>query len=118
MDSCNINTKMNKETLIKEHKRCPCCNRVTNGIEDFYSLIEGNTSVKKTCQKCRINCYNSYKKNNPEKFKNIEKRKKDNIDYTEEYKEHKRCPQCNRKTMGENDYKHFKNGKIVKTCKI
>ena len=118
MISYNNKTKMYTETLIKEYKKCPCCSRRTNGIEDFYSLIDGSESIKKSCQKCRLNTYKSYKKNNPEKFKGRVKRKQDNIDYTQEYKDHKRCPQCNRKTMGENDYKHFKNNKTVKTCKL
>jgi hypothetical protein len=39
------------------------------------------------------------------------------IDYNEEYKEHKRCPNCNRKTAGIEDYKNIRSGNITRTCK-
>ena len=119
---CNtINTNystMDKKQLIENYKRCPYCSRITNGVEDFYSLIEGSNNIKKSCRKCRLDSYKSYKSKHPEKFKNRDKVKNEKVNYIEEYKEHKRCPACNRKTMGENDYKHYKTGKIVKTCKI
>ena len=38
------------------------------------------------------------------------------IDYNKEYKEHLRCPNCNRKTAGIDDYKNIRSGKITKTC--
>jgi len=38
------------------------------------------------------------------------------IDYNEEYKNKLRCPSCNRKTKGVEDYKSVKNNRIVKTC--
>ena len=39
------------------------------------------------------------------------------IDYNTEYKNFLRCPSCNRKTNGENDFKSLKcNSKTVKTC--
>ena len=112
------------ETIKEEEKekektlKCPHCNRVcVNGISDFYSLINGSTNIKKTCKKCRISTYKSYKKNNPDKFKNKEEKKE--IDYTDEIKEHKRCPQCKRKTMGITDYYHHRENsdRICKTCK-
>ena len=112
------------ETIKEEEKekektlKCPHCNRVcVNGISDFYSLINGSTNIKKTCKKCRISTYKSYKKNNPDKFKNKEEKK--DIDYTDEIKEHKRCPQCKRKTMGITDYYHHSQNsdRICKTCK-
>lgn len=37
-------------------------------------------------------------------------------DYAEEYKNKLRCPTCNKKTKGEEDYKNIKTGKITKTC--
>ena len=108
-----METKTETDTPLK----CPHCNRVcVNGISDFYSLINGSTNIKKTCKKCRISTYKSYKKNNPDKFKNKEEKKE--IDYTNEIKEHKRCPQCKRKTMGITDYFHYRDSdKICKTCK-
>ena len=45
------------------------------------------------------------------------RKKKKVIDYTDEYKEHKRCPNCNLPTQGIEDYKNIKSGKITKTCK-
>jgi len=113
-DSSTMETKKETDTPLK----CPHCNRIcVNGISDFYSLINGSTNIKKTCKKCRISTYKSYKKNNPDKFKNKEEKK--NIDYTDEIKDHKRCPQCKRKTMGISDYKHYRENsdKICKTCK-
>jgi len=107
------------ETKVKEtYLKCVSCNRTRiTEISDFYSLVKGSTDIKKTCKKCRISSYKSYKKNNPDKFKTKEEKKK--IDYTEEIKDHKRCPQCIRKTMGISDYKHNneKNDTICKTCK-
>lgn len=105
----NIEIKMDNSIL-----KCNHCHRIAkNGISDFYSLVENSNEIKKTCKKCRIETYKSYKKNNPSKLKNkIEK------DYNEDYKNHKRCPQCKRTTTGENDYKHLKTEKIVKTCKL
>jgi len=39
-------------------------------------------------------------------------------DYLEEYQSKLRCPSCNKKTKGEEDYKNIKTGKITKTCNI
>ena len=42
--------------------------------------------------------------------------KKYDIDYNKEYKEHLRCPNCNRPTKGEEEYKNIRSNKITKTC--
>lgn len=42
--------------------------------------------------------------------------KKDKTNYEIEYKNHLRCPGCNRKTTGKNNYKNELNGKLTKTC--
>jgi hypothetical protein len=42
--------------------------------------------------------------------------KVEDIDYNKEYKEHKRCPNCNRKTAGEEQYKNIRSNKLTKTC--
>ena len=41
---------------------------------------------------------------------------KDAINYNQEYKEHKRCPTCNRKSEGVQDYKSKRSNKLTKTC--
>jgi ribosomal protein L34E len=97
----------NKE--YEEHLRCPNCNRKTEGIDDFKSLIAGSTHIKKTCQKCRKEAYQSFRKKHPPKEKEV-------IDYNKEYEEHMRCKNCNRKTNGIDDFKNIKTGNIVKTC--
>jgi len=110
MDSSNI-----QMDNTNDYKKCPACNRITCGVEDFYSLIKGSTTIKKTCKKCRVMTYKSYKINHPDKFKKNEYDKE--INYIEEYKNRLRCPACNRRTMGELDYKHHSTDRLVKTCK-
>jgi hypothetical protein len=41
---------------------------------------------------------------------------KDAIDYNDEYKKHLRCPTCNRKSNGLDDFKSLKTGRKTKTC--
>ena len=48
---------------------------------------------------------------------NMEVNLDDEIDYTKEYKEYKRCINCNKPTSGIEDYKNLKTEKITKTCK-
>ena len=36
--------------------------------------------------------------------------------YTLEYENHTRCPNCNRKTTGIDDFKNIRSNNIVKTC--
>ena len=98
-----------------DYKKCPACNRLTCGVEDYYSLIKGSTTIKKTCKKCRLLTYKCYKQNHPDKFK-LKDINKD-INYDEEYKNRLRCPACNRRTMGESDFKHSSTDRLVKTCK-
>ena len=40
-----------------------------------------------------------------------------NIDYNKEYKEYKRCLNCNSPTEGIEDYKNLRTGQLTKTCK-
>jgi hypothetical protein len=42
--------------------------------------------------------------------------KTETIDYNMEYKEHKRCPNCNRKTTGIEQYQNIRGGGETKTC--
>jgi len=92
-----------------EYKRCPNCKRSTEGIDDYKSLVLGSTNIKKTCKKCRKEAYQSFRKKNPKKEKEV-------IDYNKEYEDHLRCKNCNRKTNGIDDFKNIKTGNIVKTC--
>src|SRR5438874_1418638 len=39
------------------------------------------------------------------------------IDFNTEYKEHKRCMNCNKPTNGIEDFKNIHTGKLTKTCK-
>ena len=41
---------------------------------------------------------------------------REEIDYNKEYSEFLRCPNCNRRTSGIDDFKNVKTGRIVKTC--
>jgi hypothetical protein len=47
------------EDDFKNHRRCPACKRLTNGIEDFKHLTTGR--VVKTCIHCRKCIYKSLK---------------------------------------------------------
>jgi len=48
-------------------------------------------------------------------FKNdVEDKKK--IDYNDEYKNHLRCPSCNRQCNGIEDFKSVRTNRTVKTC--
>lgn len=98
----------------KLYLRCPNCGRKTKGIDDYKTLIKGRDTITKTCKVCRIKSYESYKKNNIDKFK---KQNKPIIDYTEEYRQHIRCPKCKKPKAGECDFKN-KTGKITKTCSV
>ncbi len=40
-----------------------------------------------------------------------------NIDYNTEYKEYKRCFNCDSVTQGIDDYKNIRTGKVTKNCK-
>jgi hypothetical protein len=95
--------------LLKCHKCNKNCKK-----EDFKSLVENSTNIKKTCKKCRLDTYKNFKKNNPDKFKNKEEKKQ--VDYNEQYKNYLRCRNCNRSTNGINDFKNKKSGRITKTC--
>ena len=92
-----------------EYKKCPNCNRKTDGVDDYKSLVAGSTSIKKTCIKCRKEAYQSFRKRNPKKEKEV-------IDYNKEYLDHLRCKNCNRKTNGIEDFKNIRSGNITKTC--
>ena len=100
---------MNIEKESDEYKKCPNCKRNTKGLEDFKSLVEKSDSIKKTCKKCRISAHQSFRKKHPQKVK-IE------TDYNQEYLDHLRCRNCNRKTKGIEDFKNIRSGNITKTC--
>ena len=51
-----------------------------------------------------------------EKNLNDTEQEKKTIDYNQEYKNHLRCPSCNRKTNGIEDYKSVRTNRTVKTC--
>lgn len=38
------------------------------------------------------------------------------VNYNEEYDKHLRCPNCNKETVGIEDYKNIRTGAITKTC--
>ena len=78
-------------------------------VDEFKSLVENCNDLKKTCQTCRKQTYEYYKRSNPEKIKEV-------IDYNKEYTDYLRCRNCNRKTTGKSDFKSQKSDIITKTC--
>jgi hypothetical protein len=54
------NKEINYNKEYKEHRRCPACNRKSNGVKDYQS--KRSPKITKTCVKCRISVLKSLKK--------------------------------------------------------
>lgn len=105
------------------HLRCPYCKRPTAGVADYYSLTTGNTSVRKTCLKCRTASRNStIKKMRQQKLKqdtNNQQSTAPNAHYAhfaEEYETHLRCSRCNMPAKGPQDFINKHTGKLTSSC--